>query len=84
LTHKKVDNLGITISNLEKNVANKDLSKTVLKYADRIKNSRGNGEELHQIYREIRDIRLGFSQAPKQPGAAAYKEQELYRIMEKQ
>jgi hypothetical protein len=81
---QKVDNLGITISNLEKNVANKDLSKTVLKYADRIKNSRGNGEELHQIYREIRDIRLGFSQAPKQPGAAAYKEQELYRIMEKQ
>ena len=81
---QQVDNLGIAISNLEKNVANKDLSKTILKYADRIKKSKGNGEMLHQIYREIRDIRLGFSRAQKTPGAAQYQEEKLYRTMEKQ
>lgn len=81
---QKVDNLGIAISNLEKEVANKDVSKTILKYADRIKKSKGNGQQLHQIYREIRDIRFGFTKAPKTPGAAQYKEEELYKNMEKQ
>ena len=81
---QQVDNLGIAISNLEKNVANKDLSKTILKYADRIKKSKGNGQQLHQIYREIRDIRLGFSKAVKAPGAAQYQEEKLYKTMEKQ
>lgn len=81
---QQVDNLGIAISNLEKNVANKDLSKTILKYADRIKKSKGNGQQLHQIYREIRDIRLGFTRAPKTPGAAQYQEEKLYKTMENQ
>jgi hypothetical protein len=81
---QQVDNLGIVISNLEKNVANKDVSKTILKYADRIKKSKGNGQQLHQIYREIRDIRLGFSRAPKTPGAAQYQEEKLYKTMENQ
>ena len=79
---QKVDNLGIAISNLEKNVANKDLSKTVLKYADRIKKSRGDGKLLHQIYREIRDIRFGFTKAQKQPGAAQFQEEKLFKSME--
>tara|TARA_A100000171_G_scaffold964_2_gene1162 strand:+ start:4339 stop:6360 length:2022 start_codon:yes stop_codon:yes gene_type:complete len=50
-----VDNLVIQWKNLAKGLDASD-SKTILQFAKKLKNSNANGQSMHQVYREIRDL----------------------------
>tara|TARA_B100001248_G_scaffold66178_1_gene46357 strand:+ start:4978 stop:7002 length:2025 start_codon:yes stop_codon:yes gene_type:complete len=52
---QKVDNLVIQWKNLAKDLDASD-AKTILQLSKKLQQSKGNGQSMHQVYREIRDL----------------------------
>jgi len=75
---QKVDNLVIEFKNLAKGLEPSD-AKTILKFAKNLQKTKGNGQAMHNVYREIRDTYfniVGKSQTASQIDAV-----KNYRVM---
>ena len=55
---QKVDNLVIQWKNLAKNLEPSD-AKTILQFAKKLQQTKGNGQSMHEVYRGIREIFYG-------------------------
>jgi hypothetical protein len=56
---QKVDNLVINFKNLAKGLEPSD-AKTILQFAKNLQKTKGNGQAMHNVYREIRDTYFGI------------------------
>ncbi len=76
---QKVDNLVVRYKNLAKELDGGTGQKTILKFAKNLQKTKGNGQAMHNVYREIRDTYfniVGKSQTASQIDAV-----KNYRVM---